>query len=228
MASNGTATLDPEVTSLKIPAATVTISPPNFQTAMVRIVGTAPLVQAKFSAKARQAMHEKMAAGSVAAKGKKREARDFEADFKAAQHRSEEGWVGIPASAFRNACIDACRMAGFQMTRAKMSIFFEADGLDAEEGIPLVQLIAGEPEPTEMTVRNETGVTDIRVRPMWRTWAVDLRARFDADQFTLSDVVNLLARAGTQVGIQEGRPFSKKSAGMGWGTFVVESGVSND
>jgi hypothetical protein len=46
--------------------------------------------------------------------------------------------------------------------------------------------------------------------------------RFDADQFKASDVVNLLQRAGAQVGIGEGRPFSKSSNGLGYGTFDVE------
>ena len=35
------------------------------------------------------------------------------------------------------------------------------------------------------------------------------------------EVRNLLVRAGVQVGIGEGRPYSKKSYGMGWGTFEV-------
>ena len=179
-------------------------------------------MQAKFAEKAKQAMMSKQAAGSVARKGTKREARDFSADFVAAQHRSLEGWAGIPAAALRNACIDACRMVGFQMTRAKMSVFIQPDGFDAGDGTPLVRLIAGEPEQTEMATRNATGVVDIRVRPMWREWSALVRVTFDADQFTADDVTNLLARAGLQVGIGEGRPFSKSSAGMGFGLFRVE------
>lgn len=35
-------------------------------------------------------------------------------------------------------------------------------------------------------------------------------------------MVNLLSRAGLQVGIGEGRPDSKKSAGMGYGLFTVD------
>jgi hypothetical protein len=74
-----------------------------------------------------------------------------------------------------------------------------------------------------MATRNATGVADIRVRPMWRKWALNVVLRFDADQFTTSDVVNLLSRAGEQVGIGEGRPFSKSSNGLGFGTFTVET-----
>lgn len=200
----------------------VTISPPNIASLGLRIVGTAPYMQAKFAAKARQAMMSKHAAGSTAKKGTKREARDFDADFVGAQHRASEGWVGIPCSALRNACIDACRMVGFQMTRAKMSIFVKPDGFDADDGTPLIRLVAGEPERTEMATRNATGVADIRIRPMWREWGALVRLEYDADQFTAEDVSNLLHRAGLQVGIGEGRPFSKSSAGLGFGTFAVE------
>lgn len=200
----------------------LTISPPNLQTLELRIVGQAPYMQAKFSEKAKQAMMTKQAAGSVAKKGARREARDFDADFVAAQHRATDGWAGIPAAALRNACIDACRMVGFQMTRAKMSVFIEPDGFDQADGTPLVRLLAPEPEKTEMATRNATGVVDIRIRPMWREWSAIVRLTFDADQFTASDVTNLLARAGLQVGIGEGRPFSKSSAGMGFGLFTVE------
>ena len=51
-----------------------------------------------------------------------------------------------------------------------------------------------------------------------------MRVRFDADQFTLTDVANLLMRVGMQVGIGEGRPFSKNSNGMGWGLFDLKNG----
>lgn len=199
----------------------VQIKPANIQQAVFKIKGTAPYVQARFSAKAMQAMKEKMLAGSTA-KGKKvREARDFDDDFEQAKHISEQGWVGIPASSFRQALISACRLVNFRMTLAKLSVFVAADGFDRIDGIPLIKLQAGEPERTEMAVRNATGVADIRVRPMWREWAAEVKVSYDADQFTLQDVTNLMQRVGMQVGIGEGRPDSRDSAGLGWGTFVL-------
>lgn len=199
----------------------VTITPPNFQRLKLRLIGTAPYVQARFSAKAMQAMMAKHAAGSTSKKGGKKEPRDFDEDLRQAQHISEDGWIGVPAAAIRNACIDVCRMAGFKMTHARMSIFCEADGMDAVDGAPLVKLDAPNPERLDMATRNATGVADIRVRPMWRKWALNVVLRYDADQFTSSDVVNLISRAGEQVGIGEGRPFSKSSNGLGYGTFQV-------
>lgn len=200
----------------------VCIAAPKFVTMSIDVAGISPYMQARFSAKAMQAMREKMEAGSTAKSKKQRAARDFEADFVNAQHISEQGWVGIPAAAFRNACIDACRMVGYKMTHAKMSLFIEADGLDKVDGIPLVRLIADAPEKTELAVRNATGVADIRVRPMWRKWGAKIRVRIDSDQFTSDDVVNLLTRAGMQVGIGEGRPFSRQSNGLGYGMFTVQ------
>lgn len=201
----------------------VTISPPKFSRIRLRLVGTAPYMQARFSAKAMQAMKSKMEAGPTARKGGRKDARDFDDDFRAAQHIAADGWNGVPAAALRNACIDVCRMVGFKMTHAKMSIFVEADGFDRVDGTPLVRLDAREPERVDMATRNATGVADIRVRPMWREWALNVVIRFDADQFTTSDVVNLISRAGEQVGIGEGRPFSKSSNGLGFGTFTVET-----
>lgn len=199
----------------------VAITAPKFETVRFAIVGTAPLVQHRFSAKQRHAIMETQAAGQQARSKKKREAKDFDEVFRAAAHISEDGWYGIPAPSFRSAMIDACRLVGYKMTIAKQSLFVVADGLDADEGTPLVRLDDGDPERHEAMVRNATGVCDVRVRPMWRRWSLTLRIQFDADQFSHEDVTNLVYRAGMQVGVGEGRPFSKKSHGQGWGTFTI-------
>lgn len=198
----------------------VTISPPNFLTGEFTIVGTSPYVQARFSEKAKNEMMAKMASGQQARSKKARDARDFDADCRAALHISTEGWVGIPASSFRAAMISACRLVGYKMTMAKMSVFVESDGFDRVDGIPLVKII-GDWERVDMHARNQTGVTDIRVRPMFREWSAKLRIRVDGDQFSLTDVSNLLLRAGQQVGIGEGRPDSRMSNGLGWGMFRI-------
>ena len=197
------------------------ITAPNFKTGEIWIKGTSPLVVHKFSEKAKNMIREKQEAGSTANSKKKREAKDFTEVFNGARHISFEGWDGFPASAIRNACISACRLVGFKMTMAKLSLFVEADGYDATEGTPLLKIYGGKPRQLESMVRLATGVCDISVRPQWLEWGARLRIRYDADQFTASDVVNLVNRVGMQVGICEGRPGSTNSNGMGWGTFEV-------
>lgn len=194
-------------------------------------------MQLRFGGKAQEMMREKQAAGSAGNKGKKREAKDFDKLYQDAMY---EGWSrdacepdakgklpeavvwrGIPAPAFRNACVDACRLVGFKMTHAKLGVFIVADGNDVLDGTPLVKITKGEPKHCEHPVRNASGVADIRVRAMWTEWEAMLRVRFDAEMFSSVDVMNLLARVGMQVGIGEGRPNSKESCGMGWGTFEI-------
>lgn len=200
-------------------APTLTIPAPNMKILSVLITGETPYMQHRFSKKGE--IQAKQEQGSTAKTKKAHKARDFEADYKAAMHVSTDGWIGIPASAFRNAMISACRVVGFQMTKAKLSVFCLADGQDLDSGEGLVK-INGTPEQTILYVRNETGVVDLRARPMWRQWTALVRLRYDADQFTGADMMNLMMRAGAQVGIGEGRPDSKKSAGMGYGLFTVE------
>ena len=110
------------------------------------------------------------------------------------------------------------------MTKAKMSVFVIADGYDKEDGTPLVRLYSTKaPEQHTGLVRLETGVADVRIRPMWKQWSAKVTVEFDADMITGESVINLLDRAGRQVGVGEGRPFSNNSVGQGWGTFSVVS-----
>lgn len=200
----------------------LTINPPNFKTAEFTIIGTAPYVQQAFSEKARNAIKFKQEKGSTSNKGTAKEAKDFMECYHNSMHVSKDGWKGIPAGAFRAAMISACRTVGFKMTMAKLSVFVEADGFDKADGTPLVKISKGEPRYCEHMVRIQQTV-DVRARAMWdEGWEAKLRVRFDADQFTLSDLSNLLMRVGVQVGVGEGRPDSKSSAGMGWGTFALK------
>ena len=201
---------------------TVQIEAPKFEEAIFNIHGTAPLVMNKFSQKAREQLRATHAAGSQGKKGKKREAKDFDQCYEGAIHRSMEGWIGWPASAFRAAMVSACRIVGFQMTRAKLALFIQHDGIDADEGTPLVK-IEGKPRPMETIVTVGMGKPDVRIRPMFDKWSIVVRVLFDADIFSRTDVANLLMRAGIQVGIGEGRPDSRQSVGMGWGTFAIEN-----
>lgn len=199
----------------------VAITPPDFQRLAIAIRGTSPLVINRFSAKALELMRQNQEAGSVARSRRSRSAKNFEALFEDAKHVAEAGWEGIHAAAFRNGAISACRACGFKMTHAKLAFMVEADGFDRVDGAPLVRLSEGQAEPWLTPTRNASGVIDLRNRPMYRHWAATLRVRYDAGMLSASDVVNLIARVGLQVGIGEGRPDSRLSAGLGFGLFEI-------
>lgn len=205
----------------KTEAVAVRIIPLRQKTIKVKLIGLSPYMQAKFSEKARNKIMETQQAGAQAKSKKNRTPRDYNEDYEGATHYMKGGACGIPAGAFRNAMISACKLVGFHMTKAKLAIFVEADGFDTTDGTPLVK-INGKRERTIMPARNDNGGCDMRVRPIWREWALDLRVRFDEDQFSASDIINLLIRVGAQVGVGEGRPDSRESNGMGYGLFEVE------
>lgn len=202
---------------------TVTIKPPNFQRATFKIVGAAPLVIHRFSSKVKNQMKQKMEEGKASSSKKNRDAKNTDDTFNEARYISPDGWDGFHAASIRNAMISACRLVGFKMTLAKMSVFVEADGWDAAEPqIPLIR-IHGKPVKQEDMARVETGQPYVTVRAAYHDWSANVRIRWDGDQFTIQDVSNLLSRVGMQVGIGEGRPDSKNSAGCGWGLFTLEA-----
>ena len=210
------------------PAAKVTIqiTRPDFRVLAFKIRGTTALVQNRFSAKAMEQMRATQEAGSTAKSRKVRTAKDFEALFEDAKHVSMEGWEGFAASSIRNAAISACKACGYVMTKARLAIFVEADGEDRVDFSPLIRITKGEAVQWVAPTRNATGVIDLRSRPMYPTgWEAILRIRYDAGMLTDEDVANRMTRVGEQVGIGEGRPDSKNSAGLGYGLFeLVDQG----
>lgn len=206
---------EPKAKIINIPA-------PDFQLAEFELIGKTPYMQCRFGEKAKAAMRSKMVAGGTAKKGQAREPKNFDKLYEEAKYKSAQGWDGIPAHAFRAAMISACRVVGFRMTLAKLAVFIEADGEDPRDATPLIK-IEGKPEKFEMVTRNATFTPDIRIRPLWRKWNCKLRVRYDAGLFSPTDIANLLMRVGKQVGIGEGRPDSRQSAGLGFGTFELRS-----
>jgi len=187
---------------------------------VLRIRGTSPYVQNRFSAKAAAAILENQQ--STKATRKKAGPLDVEEQYQNAFHRSPDGKCGIPATAFRNAMISACRVAGFQMTKGKMSVFIDADFYDEVDGVPLVAIF-GDYEKLVAPVRTSDGKKfTMSVRPMWREWSAVVKINYDPGQFGPRDVAHLMIRVGIQVGVGEGRPDSKNSNGCGWGTYCLE------
>lgn len=202
----------------------VQITPPKIETAKFTIEGTAPLVVHRFDEKLKREFGDKIEQGSKPTGKKKHEPKSLDDICEAAKYVGKTNgktWEGFNASGVRLAMISACRLVNFKMTLAKLGIFVLEDGRDIKEPIyPLVR-INGTATRSEMIGRTETGVAMLVVRPMYYPWSAELRIRYDAGLFSLTDITNLLSRVGEQVGLCEGRHDSKNSAGMGWGAFKI-------
>jgi hypothetical protein len=219
----GAGVVPEQVGSLKAESLKGNVPAPNFQYVKFKITGDAPMVQNKFSQEARDLMRYQQEHPEEKKRGKKRVPKDFDAGYQGAMHKMKGGGYGIPASVFRQAMVSACRLVGFKMTIAKLAVFVVADGVDDDDGAPLVKITKGDPYRKDSYVRNDNGSADIRPRPFWNPgWEAIVHVRFDGDIFEAQDIHNLMARVGIQVGIGAGRPDSKTSCGQGWGTFTVE------
>lgn len=205
-------------------ATKIEISAPNFKTISLRINGVSSLMMHKFSEKMRRQIEEKQTATSTVTK--KREPKDYEAEFQAARYLSEEGWDGVPAGAIRASMIAACRtISGLPMTKAKGAFFVISQGRDKTDGTALIR-IHGKAIHDTRPVRLESGVADLRNRPRYDEWHCDFKIQFDADMLSAQDVANLLARAGAQVGIGELRPQGPNSYGGDLGMWEVQTSES--
>jgi hypothetical protein len=204
----------------------ITINEPNFKWLTFTIQGDTPFVQLRFSEKQKLKMLELHAEDEKDAgtKKKTRTPKNYDELYHEAMYETEDGSRGINANSFKRAMVAACRLTNLPMKIAKLCFFVEHDDFDKSEHIPLVKFTKGEPQPISNVCRNANMMPDVRIRAAWEPgWECKLRVKYDADMLSAKSVENLLMRAGSQVGVGEGRPDATRSdgAGMGWGTFKI-------
>jgi hypothetical protein len=145
----------------------VSITPPRITSVKMKIIGTAPYVQNKFSHKAKMEILDKQVAGSTAKTSKKREPKVVEKLYREAMHLDAKGNPGIPVTAIKSALVRAASLCQMEMKRAKICLFVQGTTVDADEGTELVPII-GTSEIATHHVRIAMGTTTVAVRPMWR------------------------------------------------------------
>lgn len=110
--------------------------------------------------------------------------------------------IGINGMAFKTALITAAHKdIGIEKTLVRKAVFLRT--LDPGKVLPME---ACDPVVREDMVRVGAGSADLRYRPQFDTWAVDIELEVDADLLKIEDILNLVNRAGFGVGIGEWRP----------------------
>lgn len=169
---------------------------------------TAPLIQHKWSEKAKKAMRDKQ---QGAAKARK-EPKNPDAEFEAAKYLLPDGRPGIPAVAFKAAIVDAARLVGdAKMTHIRPSVYVQGYGPDM-----LVPIVASPAVLREDMVRVGMGTSDLRYRPMYEEWTATLEIQLLSHVITEEVLFGLLDGAGYN-GVGEWRP---EKNGV-YGTFTV-------
>jgi len=189
---------------------TIEIPAPSFDEILVTVRGRPPgLLSDRYGERTRQIIKEREANPS---RKMAKEARNPEAEFLGslyviAKSNGAPTRYGFPAVAFQKAMIAAAgRFAGLKNMGPTLAgaVTIEAD---------LVELRASEPVMRE-DPRGIKGVRSSLIYRGWFTeWEADLPVRFDSDLLSESQILNLLARAGEQVGIGNWRPEKKGNFG---------------
>jgi len=177
----------------------------------MRIIGTSPLIQHAWDEKAKKIMRDKHAGK----KSKDRDVRDPQGEGQRAAYYTEDGKFGIPAMALKSAVIEAAHKdIGLEKTLVRKALF-----LQCTDRNNVLAMDCDEPEIHEDCVRVGKGATDLRYRPYFHRWAVDLVWSVDEELLTVNDLINLVNRAGFGVGVGEWRP----QKGGDFGRFEVDS-----
>jgi hypothetical protein len=191
-------------------AGQVKLAPVKKQRVKLRIVGVSSLIQHRWGAKALEMMRDKHGGK----KTKNRDVRDPEAEGRDAMYVTDDGKPGVPAMALKAAIINAAHKdIGIEKTLVRKALF-----IVCTDSRMVLEMDCDEPEIREDPVRVGMGSADLRYRPYFHQWAVDITFEIDAELLRVEDLLNLIDRAGFGVGIGEWRP----EKGGDYGRFQVD------
>ncbi len=179
----------------------------------VALIGDSPLIVHKFSEKMKKQMLDKQM-GISSPKEKK----DPQAQYEEAFYLLDDGVPGFPVDAFKLSAIRGGKPLGVVMTDAKGAFFIHGEYSQKEQR-ELIR-IEGTVSMREDMVKLQTGVADIRYRPQFFPWRVELVIEYNAGVITADQLINMFNSAGFGVGVGEWRPSSDKSGTFG--RFHVE------
>lgn len=189
----------------------ITLRPINRKKMTFWIRSTTPLIQHKWSEKAKKEMRDKQQLGK---KTKERSLKSPEDDARAATHFTDDGKYGVSGMAFKNSLVNAAHKdLGIEKTLVRKAIFLVTQ--DAEKVLPIE---TEEPVVREDFVRVGMGTADLRYRPEFRRWRCKIELEVDADLLQEKDILSLVDRAGFGVGLHEWRP----EKGGEYGRFEVD------
>lgn len=182
-------------------ATVINIPPIDIKTYVFRIVGDSELIIHAWSEKAKRQMEIAQGGGARPKKEPKNPQEDYEGAF----YRLDDGTPAIRSISFKAAAVGASRQVeGLTMTYLR-GAFHTVGELVAIEGVPYMR--------TDM-VRVGMGTADIRYRPGFPEWAVNLVVRVNSRAITLEQLIHLFNQAGFSSGVGEWRPEKDGLCGM--------------
>lgn len=193
---------------------TVKLKKMEKQHATVRIRGLSPLVTHRMSPEVLATIRDRKGGK----KTKKREACDPAKECEDATYRLTDGSCGFKAVAIKKSIIGAAHKdIGVPRSLLRQWLFVEGDET-GDDGQDLVRVNADEPTMNESVVKVGMSQTDLRYRPMFWPWEMEVRLEFATEWLQLDTILNLLEMAGYGIGLGEDRP---EKQGGNWGRFEI-------
>ena len=184
----------------------------------VVIIGDAPLLVHRWSAKAKKEMLDKQMKKARAAK----QAKDPVQDFKDSIYYLPDGTCGFPSVAFKAAAVTAVTsVSGVTKVEARQAFHIVGDDVDVPGAFPgsisrdnLVKIESPEPRMREDMVRVGMGTADLRYRAEFWPWSARILVRYSKDVLSEEQILNIINRAGFGVGVGEWRPEKDGDKGL--------------
>jgi len=195
------------VTGISLEASPLYIQSFTRQSCSITIEGTSPLIVHRWSEKAKGEIRRKQE--KLAPVG--RQKREAKKEFEDARYLLN-GKDAFPALAFKNSMVEAAIASGLKKVDVRRAFYLASDGR-LPEG-PAVFLRASEPWMREDCVRVGMGSADLRYRPQYDQWEVDLKFEYDTSVCSAEILVSLLDRGGFSTGVGEWRPQRDGDNGM--------------
>lgn len=168
---------------------------------LMNIVGDSELITHAWSEKAKREMLDKQMGKARSRKEPKNPQSEYESAF----YRTPDGNPAMRTIAFKAAAVNAATQVQ-GLTKVFLRGAFHVLG-------ELVE-IQGLPYMREDMVRIAMGTADIRFRPGFPEWSVQLPVRFNSRSITLEQLLHLFNTAGFSTGVCEWRPEKNGSYDM--------------
>lgn len=168
----------------------------------IKLVGTSPVIVHAWDEKAKEQIRSTQQRQAKM----KRAPKDPVASARACEYRDVSGKECLLALAFKSAIVSASRFVeGLPMTVLRGALFVDGQ-TTSERGEDLLYLKFKRKSVREDMVRVSNGKPDMRYRPQYEGWSVDLPIVFNESVISIEQIVNLLRVAGFSVGVFEWRP----------------------
>ncbi|MEE8607877.1 MAG: hypothetical protein V3S55_09740 [Nitrospiraceae bacterium] len=179
------------------------------------VVGTSPVIPHAISAKNKEQIAAKQQQKGQQARGKRNPRQEYLDSFYMIKGKPETKncVYGLPAAAFRQAMISACRQVP-NLTMAGTQGCFHVFGVKGTNFVKLIDHSDPRMGEDTVTLSGPGRPLDLRYRPYFDEWSVRMEIQFNLNVISIEQLFNLAHIAGFHVGVGDHRPEKAGSNGM--------------